>query len=78
MSKPAGSIKYKSYTDKQFSQPDLTISMTRQAFENMMTKQATLKQEIKAGNFSVSDQEEFNKLMGVFDQFDMWFEVVTL
>lgn len=67
----------KSYSDKQFSQPDLTISMTRQAFENMMTKQATLKQEIKAGNFSVSDQEEFNKLMGVFDQFDMWFGVVT-
>ncbi|MGD8231883.1 alkyl/aryl-sulfatase [Vibrio sp. TRT 1302] len=67
----------KSYSDKQFSQPDLTISMTRQAFENMMTKQSTLKQEIKAGNFSVSDQEEFNKLMGVFDQFDMWFGVVT-
>lgn len=67
----------KSYSDKQFSDADLTITMTRQAFENMMTKQATLQEEIKAGDFRVSDQVEFNKLMSVFDQFDMWFGVVT-
>ncbi|MGF1717021.1 MBL fold metallo-hydrolase [Photobacterium chitinilyticum] len=67
----------KSYSDKQFSDADLTITMTRQTFENMMTKKATLQEEIKAGNFRASNQVEFNKLMSVFDQFDMWFGVVT-
>ena len=67
----------KSYSDKQFSDADLTITMTRQTFENMMTKEATLQEEIKAGNFRASNQVEFNKLMSVFDQFDMWFGVVT-
>lgn len=67
----------KSYVDKQFNQADLTITMTRKAFENLMTKQATLDKEIKSGNFKVSNQAEFNKLMSVFEQFDMWFGVVT-
>ncbi|NIY81597.1 alkyl/aryl-sulfatase [Vibrio hepatarius] len=67
----------KSYSDKQFDDADLTISMTRQAFENILTKQFTLQDEIKAGNFSVSDQAEFSELMSVFEKFDMWFGVVT-
>ncbi|WP_038177501.1 alkyl/aryl-sulfatase [Vibrio pacinii] len=67
----------KSYSDKQFSDADLTISLTRQAFENMMTKQATLQDELKTGDIKVSDQQAFKQLMSIFDQFDMWFGVVT-
>ncbi|WP_391091656.1 alkyl sulfatase dimerization domain-containing protein [Vibrio sp. NH-UV-68] len=67
----------KSYSEKQFSDADLTISLTRQAFENMMTKQATLQDELKTGDIKVSDQQAFKQLMSIFDQFDMWFGVVT-
>ena len=67
----------KSYSDKQFSDADLTISLTRQAFENMMTKQATLQDELKIGDIKVSDPKTFKQLMATFEQFDMWFGVVT-
>ncbi|MGD8111600.1 alkyl/aryl-sulfatase [Vibrio sp. TRT 17S01] len=67
----------KSYSDMQFEQADLTITLTRQAFEKMITKQSKLENEIKHGSFKVNDQVKFNELMSVFDQFEMWFGVVT-
>lgn len=67
----------KSYTDTQFENADLNITLSRQAFENMMTKKATLKDEMKTGEFSVSDQAKFQQLMSIFDQFNLWFGVVT-
>lgn len=67
----------KSYSGTQFEKADLTITLTRQAFEKMLTKQATLQDQVKAGSFKVSDQAQFQTLMSVFDKFDMWFGVVT-
>ncbi|POF56157.1 alkyl/aryl-sulfatase, partial [Vibrio vulnificus] len=67
----------KSYSGSQFDNADLTINLTRQAFEKMLTKQATLQDQVKAGEFSVSNQAQFQTLMSVFDKFDMWFGVVT-
>jgi alkyl sulfatase BDS1-like metallo-beta-lactamase superfamily hydrolase len=67
----------KSYTGTQFDNADLTISMTRKGFEDLMTKQASLQDEMKDGSFIVSDAAKFQQLTSVFDQFDMWFGVVT-
>jgi alkyl sulfatase BDS1-like metallo-beta-lactamase superfamily hydrolase len=67
----------KSYTDTQFDNADLNITLSRQAFENMMSKKSVLKDEMKAGEFTVSDQAKFQQLMSVFDQFNLWFGVVT-
>ncbi|HAS6297431.1 MBL fold metallo-hydrolase [Vibrio vulnificus] len=67
----------KSYSGSQFDNADLTINLTRQAFEKMLTKQATLQDQVKAGEFSVSNQAQFQTLMSVFDKSDMWFGVVT-
>lgn len=67
----------KSYTDSQFEQADLTIKMTRQGFEDLIVKKTTLKDEMQAGTFTVSDQAKFTKLMSAFDKFDLWFGVVT-
>ncbi|MUL17001.1 alkyl/aryl-sulfatase [Aliivibrio fischeri] len=67
----------KSYTDTQFENADLNITLSRQAFENMMTKKTALKDEMKIGQFKVSDQAKFQKFMSVFDTFNLWFGVVT-
>ncbi|WP_394135587.1 alkyl/aryl-sulfatase [Aliivibrio fischeri] len=67
----------KSYTDTQFENADLNITLSRQSFENMMTKKTALKNEMKAGQFKVSDQAKFQKFMSVFDTFNLWFGVVT-
>ncbi|KLV03404.1 alkyl sulfatase [Photobacterium aquae] len=67
----------KSYSDKQFEDADLNINLTRQAFENMITKKTTLNDEMKDGRFTVSDPAAFKQLMSVFEKFDMWFGVVT-
>ncbi|GEK14244.1 alkyl/aryl-sulfatase [Aliivibrio fischeri] len=67
----------KSYTDTQFENADLNITLSRQSFENMMTKKTALKNEMKIGQFKVSDQAKFQKFMSVFDTFNLWFGVVT-
>ncbi|MFW7525952.1 alkyl/aryl-sulfatase [Vibrio ostreicida] len=67
----------KSYRDQQFDQPDLTIALSRQAFEKMVTKQTSLSDEIQSGAVKVSNRAQLKSLMAVFDKFDMWFGVVT-
>jgi len=67
----------KSYSDTQFDNADLTITMTRGAFGRMITQKSTLMDEMKAGEFQVSEQAKFKQLMSIFDKFDLWFGVVT-
>ncbi|MUJ19914.1 alkyl/aryl-sulfatase [Aliivibrio fischeri] len=67
----------KSYSGTQFDNADVNITLSRQTFESMMAKKTTLKDEIKAGQFKISDQAKFQKFMSVFDQFNLWFGVVT-
>ena len=67
----------KSYSDSQFENADLTITMARSAFANMVSKKTTLMAEMKAGRFKVSDQAKFKTLTTIFDKFDLWFGVVT-
>lgn len=67
----------KSYQDRQFENPDVTITMTRATLEKMLTKSATLPELIKAQEIKVDNQGQFLKLMSVFDNFKLWFGVVT-
>lgn len=67
----------KSYSDRQFENADLTITLTRDAFSRMITKKSTLMDEMKAGEFEMSDPATFKQLMSIFDKFDLWFGVVT-
>ncbi|MCL9780677.1 MBL fold metallo-hydrolase [Vibrio sp. S4M6] len=69
----------KSYVNKHYSHPDITVTLSEQAYKNMMAKKTTLKQEIQQGNVKVSNIQKFDKFMGVFDTMhnDRWFGIVT-
>ena len=45
--------------------------------EHLIVKKTTLKDEMQAGTFTVSDQAKFTTLMSVFDKFDLWFGDAT-
>ncbi|MGF1888582.1 MBL fold metallo-hydrolase [Photobacterium profundum] len=67
----------KSYKDRQFDDATFTVTLSRDAFEKMITKQSTLVEEMKTDEVKVSDPAKFKQLMSIFDQFELWFGVVT-
>ncbi|WP_286295278.1 alkyl/aryl-sulfatase [Vibrio apostichopi] len=67
----------KSYKDRQFDDATFTVTLSRDVFEKMITKQSTLLEEMKTGEVKVSDPAKFKQLMSIFDQFELWFGVVT-
>jgi alkyl sulfatase BDS1-like metallo-beta-lactamase superfamily hydrolase len=63
----------KSYSGTHFKEADFTINLSRVLFEKIISKKSNL----KAGQFSVSDQAKFQKMMSVFGTYELWFGVVT-
>lgn len=63
---------------KQIANADATLNLTRAAFDKMILKQETLEEAVKNGDVNVTgNKDKVNEFMGLFDQFQMMFNIVT-
>ncbi|GAL02667.1 alkyl sulfatase [Photobacterium aphoticum] len=67
----------KTYKDKQFKQADVTLSLSKQTFVNLITGNTTLADAMKNGSFTVKGQDNFKAFLGTLDRFDPAFGIVT-
>ena len=58
--------------------PDVTLTLSKEALNNVLTKQSTLDKEIQSGNAKVEgDTEKFKESLTFFDTFTPDFNIVT-
>ena len=55
---------------------DLSVAMSKDIFDQLLLKQISLA-DLGDKDATVSDKEEFKKLMALFDDFEFWFNIVT-
>ena len=67
----------KTYKDKQFKQADVTITLSKHTFVDLITGSLSLEQAMKSGAFTVKGQAAFAAFMGTLDRFDPAFGIVT-
>lgn len=62
----------------QSDKADATLSLSRDTLNNIILKQTSLDDAIKAGNVKVSgDEGKVKELVSYLDNFDFWFNIVT-
>ncbi len=67
-----------SYKDRSVNDVDATLTLTRTQLNALMFKQSSVFSLIEKGNITLEgDQESFKEFMGLFDQYDFWFNIVT-
>ncbi len=63
---------------KQITNADATLNLTRTAFDKVILKQETVEEAVKNGDINVTgDKAKVSEFMGLFDQFEMMFNIVT-
>ena len=67
----------KFYKDRSLDSADATLDIDQDAFTQLITKQKTPDELIKANSLRISGQTEFTEFMSVFDTFKTDFGVVT-
>lgn len=64
--------------DLSFAEPTATINAARSAIDAVILGQATFAQQIESGAISIEgDGEAFARFLGLLDEFDFWFNIVT-
>ncbi|WP_148715592.1 alkyl/aryl-sulfatase [Chitinolyticbacter meiyuanensis] len=60
------------------SKADATIKLSRATFDKIVLKQTTVEQAISAGDVKIDgDASKLKELLGYFDDFEFWFNIVT-
>ena len=67
------------YTNvKPLAKPDATVTLPRASLDNILLKQTTFDDEVKAGRVKVDgDSAKFNEFLGMLVSFDPLFKIVT-
>jgi len=65
-------------SNKQVKDADATITMSREALNQIILGQTSLDKEISSGNVQVQgNKEALGELVSLLDQFEFWFNIVT-
>jgi linear primary-alkylsulfatase len=71
-----GALSHRPNTQAQDA--DATITMAREALNQIVLGQTSLEKEISSGNVKVQGEKEaLNQLFALLDKFDFWFNIVT-
>ncbi|MGE4373569.1 MAG: alkyl sulfatase C-terminal domain-containing protein [Xanthobacter sp.] len=63
----------------QNKQADATVTMNRSLLDDINLKQANLAEAITRGHVTIDgNQEKVTEFIGLIDNFDFWFNIVTL
>jgi len=66
------------YTEKQVSDADATATLTKVALDDVQLGKATIEQKVQSGEIKVEgNRDAFPQFLGLFDDFDYWFNIVT-
>lgn len=66
------------HTTKLSDEPDVTITLTKQALDNVQLGVITLEKAIADGQIQIKgDKEVFQNFVGMLDTFNFWFNIVT-
>ena len=66
------------FTEKLSPNPDATATLTKAALDDVQLGAATIEQQIKAGKIKVDGKDTaFPEFLGLFDDFEYWFNIVT-
>lgn len=62
----------------QAKDADATITLNRETLNQILLKQKTLQEEIDAGKVKIQgNKDKLTELLGMLDNFDFWFNIVT-
>lgn len=67
----------KTYSDRHFDNPTITVSFSHDNFVKLVTNQLSLEEAMNQGEFKVSKPDDFKALMAIFDTFKPGFGIVT-
>ncbi|RFC67655.1 MULTISPECIES: alkyl/aryl-sulfatase [Mesorhizobium] len=66
------------YTEKQVTDADATATLTKVALDDVQLGTATIEQKIQSGDIKMEgNQETLPQFLGLFDNFEYWFNIVT-
>ncbi len=66
------------YTEKQVADADATATLTKDTLDDIQLGAATIEQKVQSGDIKVEgNQDAFPQFLGLFDNFDFWFNIVT-
>lgn len=66
------------YSEKLSDKPDATATLTKAALDDVQLGVATIDQKVQAGQIKVEgNRDAFPQFLGLFDTFDLWFNIVT-
>lgn len=66
------------YTEKQVTDADATATLTKVALDDVQLGKATIEQKVQSGDIKVEgNRGAFPQFLGLFDNFDYWFNIVT-
>jgi len=66
------------HTTKLNSEPDVTLTLTKESLDNVQLGIVTLEKAISNGKIKLKgDKEVFKDFVGMLDKFDFWFNIVT-
>lgn len=65
-------------TDKQISNPDASITLSRVALSDILLGQATIQDKVNAGEIELTgNTATLQNFIGMLDTYDFWFNIVT-
>ncbi|WP_105901244.1 alkyl/aryl-sulfatase [Vibrio gangliei] len=66
------------HTTKQTDKPDVALTLTKEALDNVQLGNITLEQAIANGDIKLEgDKQVFKDFVGMLDTFNFWFNIVT-
>ncbi len=66
------------HTRKQSTDPDVSLTLTKAALDDVQLGNVTLEQAIANGDIKLDgDEDVFKDFVGMLDTFDFWFNIVT-
>ncbi|WP_047047246.1 alkyl/aryl-sulfatase [Vibrio mexicanus] len=66
------------HTRKQSNDPDVSLTLTKTALDDVQLGNVTLEQAIANGDIKLDgDEDVFKDFVGMLDTFDFWFNIVT-
>lgn len=66
------------HTTRYAASPDVTVTLSKQALDDIQLGQGTLEQKIASGEIKVQgNQQTFSDFVSLLDKFNFWFNIVT-
>ncbi|MDA0128196.1 MBL fold metallo-hydrolase [Vibrio sp. MarTm2] len=66
------------HTTKQSDDPDVSLTLTKEALDKVQLGEMTLEQAISSGDLKLKgDKKVFKDFVGMLDTFNFWFNIVT-